>query len=579
MSADNLTIRTRLIIGFGALMALILVISATALLKSNSLFSEFRFVVSDQYPKIMDVNAIEAAIEANEVATSKLLAYRNPELRKAQLAGIAETRKTISGLFQELEKSIQSAGGKAVLERTREPRAQYLALQDKFLELLDKGQTEEAVAVLEKEMPPKLAPYKEAVLGLHKFQSDMMDRSVETATAELRSMQWIVMAAALVALALGLLMAWWIIRSITAPIRKAVEVADAVAAGDLTQRIDAQGQSETALLLQALQRMQDGLAQVVSRVRTGSESVATASQQIAQGNHDLSARTESQASALEQTAASMEQLNSTVRQNADNAGQANQLAQSASTVAVQGGEVVADVVRTMKEINDSSTKIADIIGVIDSIAFQTNILALNAAVEAARAGEQGRGFAVVAGEVRTLAGRSAEAAREIKQLINASVERVEAGTALVDRAGQTMTEVVQSIQRVTDIMGEISAASHEQSQGVSQVGEAVTQMDQVTQQNAALVEEMAAAAASLNTQANDLVAAVATFQLGGQTTRAMAAPPPRAAAPVAKPRAPLPASTAPKAALAKPAPPARRPAPAPQLAAGKPGNDDDWESF
>ena len=259
--------------------------------------------------------------------------------------------------------------------------------------------------------------------------------------------------------------------------------------------------------------MRDSLSGIVGQVRSGAEGVSSASAEIAQGNHDLSARTEHQASALEQTAASMEELNATVKQNAETTKQANQLAQSASQVAVKGGQVVAQVVDTMKGINESSHKISDIISVIDGIAFQTNILALNAAVEAARAGEQGRGFAVVASEVRSLAGRSAAAAKEIKSLINASVERVTQGTTLVDQAGVTMTEVVSSIKRVTDLMGEISAVSNEQSLGVGQIGEAVQQMDQVTQQNAALVEEMAAAASSLKSQANELVETVAVFQL------------------------------------------------------------------
>lgn len=302
----------------------------------------------------------------------------------------------------------------------------------------------------------------------------------------------------------------------------AMSSVNTLAQGDLTARIPLQA-GDTTSLMAALAGMRDSLVRVVTDVRGGAEGVATASAEIAQGNHDLSARTEQQASALEETAASMEQLSSTVRQNADSARQANQLAASASNVAVQGGEVVGQVVDTMQVINESSRKISDIISVIDGIAFQTNILALNAAVEAARAGEQGRGFAVVATEVRSLAGRSAEAAKEIKNLINASVERVEQGTVLVGRAGQTMTEVVSSIRRVTEIMGEISVASDEQATGVSQVGEAVTQMDQVTQQNAALVEQMAAAASSLKSQASELVATVAVFKLDANLQIARAA--------------------------------------------------------
>jgi methyl-accepting chemotaxis protein len=289
-----------------------------------------------------------------------------------------------------------------------------------------------------------------------------------------------------------------------------------VADGDLTTTASSTVDDEVGDLISAMRTMQNNLVRVVSQVRQGAVGVAAASTEIAQGNLDLSARTESQASALEQTSASMEELSGRVKQNADSAQQANQLAVNASQVAKQGGVVVSQVVDTMRGINEASRKISDIISVIDGIAFQTNILALNAAVEAARAGEQGRGFAVVASEVRLLAGRSAEAAREIKTLIQTSVTRIDQGNTLVDLAGSTMQEVVQSIQRVTDIMGEISAASLEQSHGVTQIGEAVTQMDQVTQQNAALVEEMTAAASSLKTQAQDLVQTVAMFKLGAQ---------------------------------------------------------------
>ncbi len=375
-------------------------------------------------------------------------------------------------------------------------------------------------------------------------------------------------------------------RSIGRGIDNAIQVVNAMAHGDLTVPIHPEGKDEVARLLQSMAAMQTSLAAVVTTVRQGSEGVATVSAEIAQGNQDLSARTESQASALEETAASMEQLSATVKQNADSARQANQLAMNASTVAIKGGEVVAQVVGTMKDINDSSKRISDIISVIDGIAFQTNILALNAAVEAARAGEQGRGFAVVASEVRSLAGRSAAAAKEIKSLINASVERVEQGTALVDKAGVTMTEVVGSIRRVTDLMGEISAASNEQAAGVAQVGEAVQQMDQVTQQNAALVEEMAAAASSLKSQAEDLVGTVAVFKVGGDDKHLNAAPRPvtvRASVSSAKPH-----KSPDRRALTAPFKPASNPTtvristkpPANTVAsAASKGGNDEWETF
>ena len=316
----------------------------------------------------------------------------------------------------------------------------------------------------------------------------------------------------LLGVGVGVGLGYFISRNVTTSLQRAVAAAQEMAGGNMSQSFAVQGKDETAQLLRALEEMRRRLQEIVVTVRNNSESVATASAQIAQGNADLSQRTEEQAAALEETAATMDELGSTVRNNADNALQANQLAQGASEVASRGGQVVSEVVTTMQGINESSRKISDIIGTIDGIAFQTNILALNAAVEAARAGEQGRGFAVVAGEVRTLAQRSAEAAKEIKSLIGASAERVEQGTALVDRAGQTMDEVVNAIRRVTDIVGEISSASAEQSNGVGQIGEAISQMDKVTQQNAALVEQSAAAAESLRNQAQQLVQAVAFFR-------------------------------------------------------------------
>jgi methyl-accepting chemotaxis protein len=380
----------------------------------------------------------------------------------------------------------------------------------------------------------------------------------------------LVFGAAFVGIGVGLWLARSLTRQLGAEPAEAADLAKGVAGGDLSATIRLR-EGDTTSIMAALKTMQESLARVVADVRGNAESVATASAQIAQGNQDLSQRTEEQASALEETAASMEQLGATVKQNADNARQANQLAQSATAVAAQGGAVVGQVVDTMKSIDDSSRKIANIISVIDGIAFQTNILALNAAVEAARAGEQGRGFAVVAGEVRSLAGRSAEAAKEIKSLITASVECVEQGNLLVGQAGATMTEVVGAIRRVTDIMGEISAASIEQSAGVSQVGEAIGQMDQVTQQNAALVEESAAAAESLRGQARQLVDAVAVFRLGHA---------PRVASPVEAAPAAAPLNQAPQAVVRKAAPapkarPAMRPSPQPVLVAA----EGEWAAF
>ena len=382
-----------------------------------------------------------------------------------------------------------------------------------------------------------------------------------------------------VAIALVLLLARWVLRSIEAPVERCTRMARKIASGDLTQcertqvrRQDAIGALETVLC-----EMQGQLAQTVGAVRRNAEGVASASAEIASGNLDLSQRTELQAGALQQTASTMSNLGEAVRHNAEHAQQANSLALAASSVAERGGSVVGQAVETMKGINDSSRKISDIISVIDGIAFQTNILALNAAVEAARAGEQGRGFAVVAAEVRSLAGRSADAAKEIKQLITASVERVESGTTLVDQAGATMSEVVTAIKRVTDIMSEISHASAEQRAGVEEIGDAVRQMDQSTQQNAAMVEEVAAAAGSLKTQADQLVQAVSVFQLSAAMPSYAAAAAPAFAKPVAQAPAPSfkPSSPAPRPASVTPRAAPAAAAPTPATA----GASDDWETF
>ncbi len=399
------------------------------------------------------------------------------------------------------------------LTALRDAVQRYTQVRPVWYQLRIDGKEDEAKAYRTANTTPTGAALVKAInaqIDLQTTAAAETHRRLDAGAAQARAL---VIAICSVALLAAAWLAAWIIRVLTAPVERATAVAHSIARGHLSNDIPLDNGPMRNLLF-ALRDMQSSLARTVSSVRSNAENVALAGTRIAQGNNDLSERTESQASALEQTAASMEQLGSTVQQNASNAEQANQLARGASTVAAKGGAVVAQVVQTMRGINDSSKQIADIIGVIDGIAFQTNILALNAAVEAARAGEQGRGFAVVASEVRSLAQRSADAAKQIKSLISASVERVEQGSALVDQAGVTMQEVVTAIRRVTDIMGEISTASAEQSAGVAQVGAVVSKMDQTTQQNASLVQESAAAAENLKAQAQQLVQAVSVFKLG-----------------------------------------------------------------
>ena len=424
---------------------------------------------------------------------------------------LLEHTKTFDEALTGLQTLSLSPEVKTIVAQTLPMVKQYseAAAQVQKLALTDMATAQAGVAAFQKsfdDVETQMANQAEAI----EKDVNLFSEHAKATIAQTKLNLGIGLLASLIVLVLAAL---WLTKALTRPMAYAIEIADQLAQGDLSAELHASGNEENTQLLNAMARMQSSFGGIVRSVKSSADAVATSSAEIAQGNHDLSNRTEQQASALEQTAASMEELGSTVKQNADSARQANQLAMSASTVAVQGGEVVGQVVETMKGINDASRKISDIISVIDGIAFQTNILALNAAVEAARAGEQGRGFAVVASEVRSLAGRSADAAKEIKTLISASVERVEQGTALVDRAGATMTEVVSSIRRVTDIMGEISAASNEQATGVAQVGAAVSHMDQATQQNAALVEEMAAAASSLKGQAQELVQTVAVFKL------------------------------------------------------------------
>ncbi len=514
MNFSDMKISTRLLLGFGVMVLLIAFMGGISLLKVTTVNRGLDQLTDERMPRLAMFNDIKGDLNQIGLSMRNMAIMNDPADVQKQIESVVTARQSIGEKIEKLKTDINTERGKAKLAKVIEARGVYVPTQVKYIELVNAGKTDEAKTYLLAVARPAQRVYLDALDASIQLQNDLSKESADEAHAAVSSLKATVWISGALALVAAVLMGTWIIRSITRPINQAVAISQAVAGGDLSLQFDAQGNSETTHLLMALKGMQSSLVDVVGKVRRGSEGVATASAEIAQGNHDLSARTESQASALEETAASMEELSSTVKQNADSARQANQLAAQASTVAVQGGDVVSQVVKTMRGINDSSRKISDIISVIDGIAFQTNILALNAAVEAARAGEQGRGFAVVATEVRSLAGRSAEAAKEIKRLINASVERVEHGTTLVDKAGLTMSEVVSSIRRVTDLMGEISASSTEQSLGVSQVGEAVMQMDQVTQQNAALVEEMAAAASSLKSQADDLVQVVSVFNLG-----------------------------------------------------------------
>jgi len=416
-------------------------------------------------------------------------------------------------LREEITKTAQTAADQAQMTKISGIGKTLVGIGKKADQLAAGGDSAAAAKLMLAEYAPNGRQYLEEIDHFVKMQAENVAETERMAATARTGLMWTAALGALVIVAAGLLIAWTLVRSIVTPLAQAVNVAEAVAAGDLRTQIEPEGTNETGQLLSALKRMNDGLVDIVTRVREGSDSIATGSAEIARGNADLSQRTEEQASNLQHTAASMEQLTATVKQNADTARAATQLAASASAVAAQGGTAVNEVVATMEQISASSRKISDIIGTIDGIAFQTNILALNAAVEAARAGEQGRGFAVVAGEVRVLAQRSAQAAREIKSLISDSVDKVETGSSLAGNAGRTMGEIVSHVKRVSDLIATISAASAEQSQGIEQVGDAVAQLDQVTQQNAALVEEAAAAADSLQQQASQMTQVVAVFRL------------------------------------------------------------------
>ncbi|RYF07540.1 MAG: HAMP domain-containing protein [Comamonadaceae bacterium] len=521
---QNISIGKRLGLAFAILIFFIVTMLAVGKWRLQGVAEETDTMMAKPLTKERLVSDWYRTIHTSVRRTTAIVKSADPALASFFAPETADATRMSTEQQNQIESLLETPEEKAIFANLSQARQQYIAARDAVSKAKADGQADEADRLFSTAFQPAGVRYLDSLHALLEHQRS----GINTAAANIRSgyergsVQLLALGTA--ALLAAIVLAVVITRSITRPLNRAVSVAETVAGGDLTMHVGSQAQDETGQLLRALDAMGGQLRNTVGQVRHGADSIALASSEIASGNLDLSSRTEEQASALQQTAASMEQMTATVRQNADNAQQANQLAKSASDMAVRGGQVVGNVVTTMGGIHAASRKIVDIIGVIDSIAFQTNILALNAAVEAARAGEQGRGFAVVASEVRTLAQRSATAAKEIKGLIDDSVQQVDAGNRLVEEAGSVIRDVVAGVRRVTDIVGEISAASQEQTSGLEQVNQAITQMDQVTQQNAALVEEAAAATGSLESQAAQLVQAVAVFRLHPGANGAPTAP-------------------------------------------------------
>jgi methyl-accepting chemotaxis protein len=574
---NKLTIKSRLIFVLGFLSLLLLGIGIMGMINLGSVNASLRSMYDDRLVALGKLDQVVRIINRNQQTAARAMStdlYNWDKLAEQITQRMAEASK----VWDEYTAMRPTPEEKMLADEFAQRREKYLAESMRPVVAAMRAQDlQAATEIVQGPMERLYGPVRESMDALIQLQLAEGKKQFEDSQAAYNVFRTISIAL----LAFGVLLSAFIgvllVRAITRPLNEAVRIAKRVADGDLTQKIEVRSKDETGQLLHALKDMNASLVDIVGRVRTGTDAIATASSQVASGNLDLSSRTEQQASALEETASSMEELTGTVKQNADNARQANRLAESASDVAVKGGQVVSQVVDTMGSINDSAKKIVDIIAVIDGIAFQTNILALNAAVEAARAGEQGRGFAVVAAEVRNLAQRSAAAAKEIKTLIDDSVDKVDAGSQLVDQAGATMDKIVSSVRRVTDIMAEITAASQEQSAGIGQVNQAIAQMDQTTQQNASLVEEAAAAAESLQGQAANLAQVVGVFKLAGTPVDGMRA---EAANAVAKP--PVPKPVAATNVIAPNSPPALIGAGAGQpkrLAHGKSTEREEWEEF
>ncbi|MBT0570277.1 MCP four helix bundle domain-containing protein [Curvibacter sp. CHRR-16] len=509
----DLKLSTQLKLAFGLLTALLVVVVSVALLQMRSMNSNVEDISGNWLPRSINQGEWKAQAAIYRIQVGQHAMTNADNLMEAADKAAVEALQKAQKLQADFEKLVKTDEEKALFATVKQDFVNFQNVHQETLKLSKGLEKLPAKNMFDKDGRPAFEKLMTSMGTLSNLISSGANRASDQASSSFFTARATMLVVLALSVGIAFISSFWLIRVITRPIHTAVETANSIAKGDLSQQIAVDSRNEIGQLQHALASMQTHLREVVSKVRTGSESVATASAEIAQGNQDLSMRTEQQANALQLTTSSMSTLGDTVRTTAHNASTANDLAQHASGIAKHGGKVVNDVIQTMRGIDDASQKIANIIGVIDGIAFQTNILALNAAVEAARAGEQGRGFAVVASEVRTLASRSAEAAKEIKGLIATSVERVEQGSRLVDDAGKTMEDVVTSIERVTHIIGDISAASTTQTGDVSSIGDSINNMDHTTQQNAALVEEIAAAASSLKNQAAELVEVVSLFVL------------------------------------------------------------------